>query len=302
MEKKIKLALRLFLLLVMVQNLNAKEIQKEASDFYVSPSGSDSNSGTKEYPFATLTKPRDKVCEWNKNSNGESISEWLSGGNYILSETLIFGLDDSAKPGQTITYTALPNETPVICSDVPFTGWKKLIKLPNGLPKVAKGKIWVAKVPGQATNLKVLFSSKGLLPRARTKAISHQRTLDTWIGSEDFHTSLPFKQGTTGRLFNPAGSEIVVIPVAPWTINILPVNQSYFDFNRKYYKRINNIESETTVTLAIGELMDNKIIAKSSMQNRFYINPKYIYNGSRIKQYPDKIDLGNRKPFYPKNK
>ena len=85
-------------------------------------------------------------------------------------------------------------------------------------------------------------------------------------------------------------------------INILPVNQSYFDFNRKYYKRINNIESETTVTLAIGELMDNKIIAKSNMQNRFYINPKYIYNGSRIKQYPDKIDLGNRKPFYPKNK
>lgn len=198
-------------------------INVHAKDFYISLAGNDKNPGTSEMPFATLAHARDKVREWNKKSGNENITVWLSGGKYVLSETLVFGLDDSAKPGQTITYAALPNETPIICSDVPILGWEKLSKIPKGLSKVAKGKIWVAKVPEQATALKVLFNSKGMLPRARTKAIPNLRTLDKWEGPEDYYTSLSFAKETVSKLFNPSSAEIVIIPVAPWTLNILPV-------------------------------------------------------------------------------
>jgi hypothetical protein len=100
MKKNYKHALWLFLLIGMEQNINARDIQKEPINLYISPTGSDSNSGTKEHPFATLTKARDKVREYNINSNSKNFTVWLSGGKYILSETLVFCTDDSAKPGQ----------------------------------------------------------------------------------------------------------------------------------------------------------------------------------------------------------
>jgi hypothetical protein len=192
------LVIMLLLLQGRVSNLLAGEIQNKIRDFYVSPSGSDDNSGTKENPFATLAKARDKVRDWNKKSNGEDIIVWLSGGSYILSETLVFGLDDSAKPGQMITYSALPDETPVICSDVPITGWKKLGNMPKGLPKVAKGKIWAASVPESVHSFKTLYNHEKMLPRAQTKPIAHLRPCGDYSGPDSLYKTLPFKKETVG--------------------------------------------------------------------------------------------------------
>jgi hypothetical protein len=218
------LVIMLLLLQGRVSNLLAGEIQNKIRDFYVSPSGSDDNSGTKENPFATLAKARDKVRDWNKKSNGEDIIVWLSGGSYILSETLVFGLDDSAKPGQMITYSALPDETPVICSDVPITGWKKLGNMPKGLPKVAKGKIWAASVPESVHSFKTLYNHEKMLPRAQTKPIAHLRPCGDYSGPDSLYKTLPFKKETVATLFNPLHAEISVIPTANWTMNILPVD------------------------------------------------------------------------------
>lgn len=204
------------LLFLIVQISNAK-------DFYVSNKGNDNNPGTKEQPFATFSHARDQVRQWNVVNAPENITIWISGGEYRLSETLVFNLEHSAKHGQKITYSALPGEEPVINSDVSISDWKKLGKAPIGLSKNAKGKIWVAPVPETIADFKVLYNSKGILPRAKTGPFSHLRTSEGWGGSDDIQTTIPFEKGTTKELFYPLNSEIVVIPAAPWTMNILPV-------------------------------------------------------------------------------
>ncbi len=196
-----------------------------ARDFYVSPAGSDENPGTREQPFKTLEHARAKVAEWKAAHPGEreNITVWLSGGVYQLSETVVFGVGDGALPGQTITYSALPGETPVINSDVRVSGWKKLKKMPKGLPQEARGKIWVATVPESADDCKVLFAGQEILPRARTRAIAHIRKSENWSGPAEYHNSIPFEKGTVAGLFNPLSAEIAVIGAAPWTMSILPV-------------------------------------------------------------------------------
>jgi hypothetical protein len=194
-----------------------------AQEVYVNPIGDDASPGTKEKPFKTIARARDYVREWNQTHRNENITVWLAGGEYRLSETLVFGLKDGAKTGQTITYSAMPGEKPVISSDVSISGWKRLKNKPKGLPKNANGKIWVAAVPESVSNFKVLYNSQGMLPRARTKAIAHLRKCNDWIGTDEYQTMIPFLKGTTDDLFNPLKAEIVVIPAAPWTMNILPV-------------------------------------------------------------------------------
>ena len=195
----------------------------EAKDFYVSTNGSDNNPGTKEQAFATLAYARDQVQLWNQSNASEDITVWLSGGEYRLTETLVFGLEHSAKHGQIITYAALPGEFPVINSDVTISGWKKLGKSPEGLPHSARGKVWVAPVPKAARGLLTVYNSKGMLPRARTEVFKHLRESSDQRGSEDVYKTIPFEKGTTDKLFTPGNAEIVVVPDRPWTMCILPV-------------------------------------------------------------------------------
>lgn len=111
-----------------------------AKDYYVSATGNDHHTGTQQQPFATITKARDMVREWKRTHLGENITVWLGGGEYLLSETLVFGSEDGAKPGQTILYAALPGEMPVLSGGRRITDWQ----VANGawsviLPDVAAG-------------------------------------------------------------------------------------------------------------------------------------------------------------------
>jgi len=216
-----------------------------AKDFYVSTTGNDINPGTIELPFATISHARDVVREWNRTNSTENITVWLYGGAYRLTATIVFGIADGAKTGQTITYAAMPGEKPVINSDVLISGWKKLKNMPKGLPKNAYGKIWVTPVPESFSNFNVLFNSQGMLPRARTKAIAHLRKYTDWVGPDEYHTSIPFLIGTTENLFNPRNAEVIVVGVAPWNMNILPV-KSVDDVNGMVYLK-------TASTYAIAE-------------------------------------------------
>ncbi len=203
-------------------------------DFYISPLGNDKNPGTKELPFATISFAKDIVREWSLANGNENITVWISGGEYRLNETVVFGLQDGAKPGQTISYEAVKGEKPVISSDVTISGWKKLKKIPRGLAKIAYANVWVAPVPETVKDFKVLYNSKGILPRARTKAYAHLRTGIGWSGPPDYYNSIPFIKGTTEYLFLPKNTEIVVVPVAAWTMNILPVARVDHDSGMVY--------------------------------------------------------------------
>jgi hypothetical protein len=90
--------------------------------YYVSPTGSDSNPGTLEAPFQTLTKARDAVRTINNNMTGD-IYVYLRDGNYNITSTVTFGTQDSGTNGYRIYYQAYPGETPVLNGATKVTGW-----------------------------------------------------------------------------------------------------------------------------------------------------------------------------------
>ena len=196
--------------------------ESDSTNFYVDPvKGNDNFSGTIAKPFKTLGKARDFVREWKKLKGNQNIYVWLSGGEYRLLETLVFELEDGAQRGQTICYAALPGETPIISSDVPVRNWKRLSKMQKGLPEVAFGKIWVAKLPDDLTSFNTLYNSQQMLPRARTKGMSHLRKVDS--EGDGLHNTIPLDKEIIQDMFNPKNAEIVVIPGFAWVLNILPV-------------------------------------------------------------------------------
>ena len=208
-----------------------------AKNFYVSPNGNDLDPGTFQEPFATISHAKKVVSEWNRANGNENITVWLSGGKYRLTETLVFGLEDGAKPGQVISYAALPNEKPIICSDISLTGWQKEGKIPKGLPRAAKGKVWSAKLPDDIKPFNTLFNSKQMLPRARTKGMPHLRetlgeghSFYSEIDRDSLYNTLPFDKVLMKDMFNPRNAEIVVIPAFAWVMNILPVES--VDYNK----------------------------------------------------------------------
>ncbi len=92
--------------------------------FYVSPDGSDSGDGSFSSPFATLTAARNEVRKHNKNMTAD-ITVKLRGGDYRITEPVVFDTRDSASGGYHITYEAYGDEVPVINGGVKVTGWEK---------------------------------------------------------------------------------------------------------------------------------------------------------------------------------
>ncbi len=145
--------LLVFIALFTVQELvGAEKLTADGAAFYVAPNGDDKNAGTKEKPFATLSRARDAVRKLKKTKpKGDipvaELTVLIRGGTYTLTETVVFELEDSGSECQVITYAAYPGEEPVFSSGEKITGWKKLEKEPDALPAAAKGKVWVADVP-----------------------------------------------------------------------------------------------------------------------------------------------------------
>ena len=115
----IKKILTPFLLLLSVSSL--------ANNWYVSANGSDSNTGTKEYPFLTIQKAQSSVTP------GDTV--FIRGGIYKMQQSQITSfagikafvtlLDKSGTNGKRICYWAYPNERPVFdFSEVKPNGYR----------------------------------------------------------------------------------------------------------------------------------------------------------------------------------
>lgn len=93
-------------------------------DIYVSPTGSDSNSGlASNTPFATFQKAIDKYRQI-KAANADVVIQ-LSSGNYRLTSTLT--LSSSDNPIGSLTIKGTGSTKPNILGSVSLTGnWKEL--------------------------------------------------------------------------------------------------------------------------------------------------------------------------------
>ncbi len=96
-----------------------------AGEFYVAPAGDDANPGTKDRPFATITRARDAVRQAKlKLKVSEPMNVFVRGGTYYLKQPLVFGPKDSGTAEAPVTYTAHENEKVVLSGGRVVTGWK----------------------------------------------------------------------------------------------------------------------------------------------------------------------------------
>ena len=181
------------------------------ADFYVSPDGSDSGSGSLSKPFATLARARDAARE------SKDAVVHIRGGFYRLDETVVFGVQDSG-----VSYEAYPGEKPVFSSGVEIGGWKKLADPPAALPEAARGKVWVAEVPRK--RFFTLFDTEGLLPRARSAGFEPLVAPSSRKeGSGNAKNMLYFPSGALKNWSNLEDVEIFIRPQHAWIVNILPL-------------------------------------------------------------------------------
>lgn len=200
--------------------VNVYSFALSAADFYISPQGSDSWSGTlaspntqgSDGPFATLERARDAVQELKKTKSTD-ILVLIRSGNYLLQKTVVFGLADSGVGNSSITYAAYPNETPVFSSGYEVTGWTKVTGKLAGLPKAAEGKVLVANT---SKKFLTLYDSEGMLPRAQSEKLSSLK------GSTN--NKLLFQQGRLKNWSNVTDVEVIVRPTRAWVMNVLPLS------------------------------------------------------------------------------
>lgn len=91
--------------------------------FFVSPSGNDKHSGSKEAPFASIERARDAVRAINQDMHSD-IYVYLRGGQYSLDQTIEFNQQDSASNGKRIIYQAYQDETPVLTAGKKVNRWR----------------------------------------------------------------------------------------------------------------------------------------------------------------------------------
>lgn len=92
--------------------------------FFVSPDGSDNGDGSINSPFKSLEAARDAVRNVSGNMSGD-ITVYLRGGDYRLTQPVVFDTRDSGKNGYSIIYKAYEDEVPVINGSEQVTGWSK---------------------------------------------------------------------------------------------------------------------------------------------------------------------------------
>lgn len=181
------------------------------ADFYVSPDGDDRADGSRDRPFATLARARNAVRQLRRTRDGD-ITVLLRGGEYRLTETVVFGIEDAAPEGATTTYAACPPETPVLTPSVPITGWRRADDA--GLCRPARGRVWVADAPAGLEPFFTLYAGGRMLPRARGEGFFPER------GDA---TRMTFPPGAAPDDAAERGAELVIVPERPWVMNYLPI-------------------------------------------------------------------------------
>jgi len=95
------------------------------ADFYIAPTGSDANPGTKAKPFATLERARDAVRarKTSQSAFREKITVCLHGGDYFRTNAFELSAADSGTADAPITWRAFKNERVRLLGGRTLTGF-----------------------------------------------------------------------------------------------------------------------------------------------------------------------------------
>ena len=120
------------------------------ADFSISPNGSDSNPGTYEKPFATVTRARNAVRTMISAGLNEDVTVIIRGGMYYTEESLAFGPEDSGNSEYSITYRAYPGERVSLVGGMVITKWK-----------IFRDNIWETNIPEGIKPVKFFSENDG---------------------------------------------------------------------------------------------------------------------------------------------
>lgn len=179
------------------------------AEFYVSPLGGDSNSGTKEAPFATLARARGAA---RAVAGTRPVTVVLRGGTYRLPETLVISPEDSGTPEAPVLWKAFPGEKAVVSGGRPIAGWKK----------ADRGR-WTAQVP-ETLRFNQLFVDGARRTRARTPNLGEFFRVDG-----DISLGKPARFRARGSDFRPEWAErgdVEVVALQAWAEFRMPVVRS----------------------------------------------------------------------------
>ena len=79
-------------------------LSARGADFVVAPGGSDANPGTEAKPVATLARARDAVRALKNDGMTKDVIVHVRAGEYVLSEPVVFGPEDSGTNGFCVIY------------------------------------------------------------------------------------------------------------------------------------------------------------------------------------------------------
>ncbi len=119
---KIQIVIRLFVTLFII-NTGSVYSQK----IYLSPSGNDSNEGTIDSPFASLTKARDRAREIRKNTSGNQPIDVIAlQGEYSMLQPLELTIEDSGTSSAPLVFSAEKGAKVVFSAGVRIGGFEKV--------------------------------------------------------------------------------------------------------------------------------------------------------------------------------
>ncbi|MDF7822659.1 right-handed parallel beta-helix repeat-containing protein [Pontiellaceae bacterium B12227] len=217
---------------------------------YVAPDGNDQWSGRladsqqADGPLATLDAARAKVRQLKAKKPGDSFEVQIRGGNYSLRKTVVFAPEDSGSKGAPIVYKAFPGETPVFTGGIEISNWKKCTSDPVGMAMEAKGKLWVAEIPGAKRmkwNIKSLYDGEKLLKRSRSNGFKYAevekvedsnrqgKKLTSKLEYEGkpvapFDRTIHYRDDNIKNWSNLSDIELI-LKDRPWMINIIPLER-----------------------------------------------------------------------------
>ena len=205
--------------------------------FYVSPSGNDSNPGTKGKPFLSFSKAKEVVAKVIKDgAENQEIHVYFRGGTYYFDKSVVIKGKELGSGNNTIIFSAYQEEKPVFSSGKLLAGWNKLSDDPPFLPETARGKVWVTNIPerGSGTIARFLCTdsvplvnavSEGLLTGENDNIRKIQIDHDGGANYDfsEVYSSFIFPENSLREWDNLSDIEIITRPHYAWLVNILPL-------------------------------------------------------------------------------
>jgi hypothetical protein len=177
-----------------------------AAGIVVSPSGRDSDPGTRDQPVASLHRAQELAREALRRTAEEPLTVTLEPGVYRLSEALLFTPEDGGSESRSVTWQAAAPGTVRISGGVLLTGWQ-----------VGTDGVWQLKLPDAfpgPAGFRELFINGERRPRARHPNDGYFRIVEA---AADRRTGFEFAPGDVVAV--PDIEQVELVFLHDWSVS-----------------------------------------------------------------------------------